>query len=55
VLALDKPGPELKDSGLVGEKERVVLVRFKKEGPREVEVRWRKDVLGEQREERSKI
>jgi 8-oxo-dGTP pyrophosphatase MutT (NUDIX family) len=49
VLALDKPGPELKDSGLKGDSERVVLVRFAKEGPRDVEVAWKKDVLEEQR------
>ena len=55
-LALDKPGPELKGSGLKGEHERVVLVRFKKEGPREVEVGWRKDVLKMMREgERGKL
>ncbi|KEF56582.1 uncharacterized protein A1O9_06771 [Exophiala aquamarina CBS 119918] len=50
VLSLDKPGPELKGSGLSGEKDRVVLVKFSKEGPREVEVAWRKDVMKEGRE-----
>lgn len=49
VLGLDKPGPELKDSGRGGEWEKVVLVRFKKEGPREVEVRLREDVLKEEK------
>lgn len=38
ILALDKQGPELRDSGLQGDKSRFVLVRFSKEGPREVEV-----------------
>jgi hypothetical protein len=48
VLALDKPGPELKDSGRRGDEKRVVLVKFSKEGPRNVEVRLRKDVLDEE-------
>lgn len=48
VLALDKPGPELKDSGRSGDEKRVVLVKFSKEGPRNVEVRLRKDVLDEE-------
>lgn len=38
VLALDQQGPELKDSGLKGDTSRFVLVRFSKEGPRDVEV-----------------
>lgn len=38
ILALDKQGPELKGSGLKGDTSRFVLVRFSKEGPREVEV-----------------
>ena len=50
MLALDQAGPELKGSGLKGEMERVVLVRFKKEGPREVDVGWRSEVLRRQRE-----
>ncbi|KAG9232945.1 hypothetical protein BJ875DRAFT_485603 [Amylocarpus encephaloides] len=49
VLALDKPGPELKGSGRKGDTLRVVLVKFGKGGPRDVEVRWRKDVLDEER------
>lgn len=50
VLALDKPGPELKGSGRGGDEGRVVLVRFRKEGPRDVEVRGRGEVLAEERE-----
>ena len=53
-MGLDKPGPELEGSGRRGEKERVVLVNFKKEGPRELEVLWRKDVFREEREEKEK-
>lgn len=49
VLALDKPGPELKDSGRRGDEKRVVLVKFSKEGPRNVEVRLKKDVLDEEK------
>jgi len=49
VLALDKPGPELKDSGRSGDYERVVLTKFGREGPRSVEVRLRREVLEEER------
>ncbi|PBP20782.1 NUDIX domain-containing protein [Diplocarpon rosae] len=49
VLALDKPGPELKGSGRGGDWERVVLVRFGKEGPRDVEIRGRAEVLEEEK------
>lgn len=49
VLGLDKPGPELKDSGRRGDEARVVLVKFGKDGPRSVEVRPRKEVLEEER------
>lgn len=49
VLALDKPGLELGGSGRSGDPERVVLVRFSKEGPRDVDVRWRREVLDEER------
>ncbi len=51
VLALDKPGPELADSGRRGDRDRVVLVRFSKEGPRDVEVRFRREVLAEEERE----
>jgi hypothetical protein len=44
-LALDYLGPELEGSSKQGEVDRVVVTRFTKEGPREVEVRWRKEVL----------
>jgi len=49
VLSLEKPGPELKDSGRRGDEKRVVLVKFSKEGPRNVEVRLRKEVLDEEK------
>lgn len=55
VLGLDKPGPELKDSGRRGDERRVVLVRFSKDGPRNVEVRYKKDVLEEERADQSKL
>ncbi|GAB1309897.1 Nudix hydrolase domain-containing protein [Madurella fahalii] len=50
VLGLDKPGLELKGSARGGDWDRVVLVHFRKEGPRNVEVRWREEVLREERE-----
>ncbi|KAK5096507.1 hypothetical protein LTR70_001681 [Exophiala xenobiotica] len=43
ILALDKQGPELKDSGLKGDTSRFVLVAFSKEGPRKVAVIDRKE------------
>lgn len=49
VLALDKPGPELKGSGRAGDEKRVVLVKFGKEGPRDVEVRERRELLAEEK------
>lgn len=48
-LGLDKPGPEVASSGLQGDKERVVLVKWSKEGPRELEVRMRSEVVAESR------
>ncbi|GAB7348396.1 hypothetical protein MBLNU459_g6830t1 [Dothideomycetes sp. NU459] len=48
VLGLDRPGPELAGKRK-GEQDRVVLVEFKKEGPRRVEVGWRKEILAEGR------
>ncbi|WEW58966.1 hypothetical protein PRK78_004434 [Emydomyces testavorans] len=45
ILDLSDPGPELKGTDKKGEVDRVVLVRFNKEGPREVEIRWRSEVL----------
>lgn len=50
VLGLERPGPELKGSGRGGDEKRVVLVRFGREGPRDVEVRERSEVLKEEKE-----
>lgn len=49
VLGLDRPGPEV-DGKRKGDTERVVLVEFKKEGPRRLEVESRKDVLAQGRD-----
>jgi len=49
VLSLEKPGYELEGTQRRGDGERVVLVEFRKEGPRRVEVAWRRDVLDEER------
>lgn len=48
-LTLGKPGPELKDSGLKGDEEYVVMVKFNKEGPRQLEVRSAREVADEER------
>ncbi len=55
ILGLDKPGQELKGSNRRGDPDRVVLVDFGKEGPRNVEVRWRKEVLEEERQAEAKL
>ncbi|KAK3309399.1 uncharacterized protein B0T15DRAFT_506184 [Chaetomium strumarium] len=55
VLGLDKPGPELRGSRRGGDWDRVVLVRFEKGGPRDVEVRWRDEVVKEEREDGSRL
>ncbi|KAK4239305.1 hypothetical protein C8A03DRAFT_43068 [Achaetomium macrosporum] len=55
VLGLDKPGPELRGSQRGGDWDRVVLVRFEKDGPRDVEVRWREEVVKEEREVEAKF
>lgn len=49
VLGLEKPGPELEGSTRGGDWERVVLVRFTKKGPVEVEVRGREEIFEEER------
>lgn len=49
ILGLDGQGPELEGRGRKGDAKRVVLVRFGKEGPREVEVRERREVLEDER------
>lgn len=45
ILGLDSSGPELQATDKKGESDRVVLTRLSKEGPREVEIRWRHEVL----------
>lgn len=49
VLGLGKPGPELAGKGRGGDEKRVVLVKFGKEGPRDVEVRERAEVLADEK------
>ncbi|KAI9672345.1 MAG: hypothetical protein M1817_003367 [Caeruleum heppii] len=53
VLAVDSPGPELRGSGRKGDREKVVLVRFGKEGPREVEIVSKDDVSSKERKEKT--
>ncbi|GKZ17526.1 hypothetical protein AbraIFM66951_004378 [Aspergillus brasiliensis] len=49
VLKLDHPGPELEGTDRKGDTERVVQLKFIKGVPREVVVRWKKDVFEESR------
>ncbi|EFQ99745.1 hypothetical protein MGYG_02758 [Nannizzia gypsea CBS 118893] len=44
IMDLNHPGQELDKTDKRGDPERVILVNFKKEGPREVEVRWLSEV-----------
>ncbi|KAK2051859.1 NUDIX domain-containing protein [Colletotrichum caudatum] len=55
VLGLDKPGPELRGSDRGGDWDRVVLVKFTRDGPRKVEVRGREEVLREEKEAKRAI
>ena len=50
VMDLSHPGFELDGSDRKGDDERVVLVNFKEEGTRELEVAWKEDMLKEIRE-----
>lgn len=45
LLGLEKPGPELADSGRAGVKDDCVLVNFRKEGPRQLAIVSRKEAL----------
>jgi len=55
VLGLDYPGPELKGTGRRGEDGDMVLVRFSKEGPRDVDVRPAAELRKLLREAQAKI
>ena len=50
VLALDKSGPELKGSNRRGVREWVIPVRFRKDGPREVDVITRTEAFERERD-----
>ncbi|KAF2093599.1 hypothetical protein NA57DRAFT_81101 [Rhizodiscina lignyota] len=50
VLALDKPGPELKGSNRRGVREWVVPISFRKEGPRQVDVMLRREAFDRERD-----
>jgi hypothetical protein len=56
VLVLDRPGKEVEEQeggkGRRGLREWVVTTRFKGEGPRDVDVRRREDVLGKKTQEK---
>lgn len=47
ILSLIKPGPELQFTARGGDYDRVVLVKFGKEGPRDLEIRKRSEVMSE--------
>lgn len=54
VLGLSKPGWELSETKRMGDDGRAILVDFRKEGPRRVEVGWRDEVLLEESRWRKK-
>jgi hypothetical protein len=53
VLGIDKPGPELKGSDRGGDWENVIMVRFTKAGPMEVEIKGREDAFNEERSQKA--
>jgi len=55
VLSIESPGPDLAESGRGGDYDRVVIVRSWDSMPREVEVKWRKDVLKVEGQETPKL
>ena len=55
IVALDHAGPELEGSDKKGEPDRIVLYRATKEGPREVEIRWRRDVVAQAKKAKSTL
>ena len=56
VLLLDSPGVELEREGVKGTMRKwVVTTKFKKEGPRDVRVQEREEILGSGRVERTKL
>ncbi|QDS70290.1 hypothetical protein FKW77_007999 [Venturia effusa] len=51
VLSLEHPGLDLEQHGRKGVKDFVVLVKFSKEGPRDVEIKTRKEIMRDLRED----
>ncbi|KAI9790761.1 MAG: hypothetical protein M1835_000789 [Candelina submexicana] len=54
-LSLERPGLGLESVGRRGDSERVVLVRFSEEGPRDLEVAWKIDVLEQDERMKGKL
>lgn len=48
ILLLDTPAVEVNGSGKMGDKDRVLLVEFTKDGFRNMDIAWRKDVVREE-------
>jgi len=55
VMAVDRPGPELEGTGRGGDTSRVVIVRFTKRMPSDIEVRSRADLLADMGSHLSKL
>ncbi|TID19503.1 hypothetical protein E2P81_ATG06671 [Venturia nashicola] len=51
VLSLEHPGLDLEKHGRIGVKDFVVLVKFSKEGPRDLEIKTRKEIMQDVRED----
>ncbi|MCJ1309456.1 hypothetical protein MMC25_003116 [Agyrium rufum] len=49
-LGLEKPGREVESTDRKGDQDHVVLVEWRKEGPRRLEIAFKRDLLREQRE-----
>ncbi|KAF3483904.1 uncharacterized protein GIQ15_03228 [Arthroderma uncinatum] len=55
IMDLNYPGKELEETEKRGDPDRVILVTFKKEGPRGVEVRWISEVEAHLKEQKSSM
>ncbi|KAK2879449.1 hypothetical protein FQN49_000860 [Arthroderma sp. PD_2] len=55
IMDLNHPGKELEETEKRGDPDRVILVKFKKEGPRGVEVRWLSEVEAHLEDHKSSI
>ncbi|RMZ92150.1 hypothetical protein DV736_g615, partial [Chaetothyriales sp. CBS 134916] len=54
LLQLNRPGPELEGSDLVGDDSRIVLAKFQREGTRQLDVKLKTDVFSDEKQTKTK-